>query len=75
MFAVARKNGNLSGVTWHHLRHTFASQLIDQGFDIIFVSKQLGHSSTDVTWKVYGHLCKEDEKLVRARETMDAYAR
>jgi integrase len=48
--------------------------LLDQGFDILFVSKQLGHSSADVTWKVYGHLVKEDEKLERARVSFDGFA-
>jgi integrase len=61
-------------VTWHHLRHTFASHLLDQGFDILFVSKQLGHSSADVTWKVYGHLVKEEEKLEKARISFDGFA-
>jgi hypothetical protein len=35
VFMVATKNSYLTEVTWHHLRHTFASHLLDQGFDII----------------------------------------
>ena len=38
------------------LRHTFASELIRQGHDIVYVSKMLGHHSPAFTLKVYAHL-------------------
>jgi integrase len=31
-------------VTFHALRHTHASQLIDAGVDIVTISKRLGHA-------------------------------
>jgi len=38
------------------LRHTFASQLIQNGESLAHIRDQLGHSSIAVTVDVYGHL-------------------
>jgi hypothetical protein len=37
------------------MRHTFASQLLQAGAAITYVSKQMGHSDTSITLKVYAH--------------------
>ena len=52
----ASARANLTGVTFHALRHTFASLLIDQGHDPVFVSRQLGHANPAITLRVYAHL-------------------
>jgi integrase len=36
-------------ITFHALRHTHASQLIDAGVDIVTISKRLGHAKPDIT--------------------------
>ena len=43
-------------VTFHTLRHTYASQLVEDGTPLSIVARQLGHSSTSTVDKVYGHL-------------------
>lgn len=43
-------------VTFHTLRHTFASKWLQRGVPIYTVSKWLGHSSVKMTESVYGHL-------------------
>ena len=48
-------------ITFHGLRHTHASQLIDAGVDIVTISKRLGHASPDVTLRVYAHLFQRDD--------------
>ena len=48
-------------VTFHALRHTHASQLIDAGVDIVTISKRLGHSKPDITLRVYAHLFRKDD--------------
>jgi integrase len=48
-------------VTFHALRHTHASQLIDEGVDIVTISKRLGHSKPDITLRIYAHLFKKDD--------------
>jgi len=49
---VIRKAG-LRYFRIHDLRHTFASQLLCNGANILYVSQQLGHSSPVITMKIY----------------------
>lgn len=53
-FALACRKAGISGVTWHTLRHTFASRLVDRGVDIVTVQQLLGHSTVTVTMR-YTH--------------------
>jgi integrase len=53
-------------ITFHGLRHTHASQLIDAGVDIVTISKRLGHASPDVTLRVYAHLFRRDDDKAAA---------
>jgi integrase len=48
-------------VTFRALRHTHASQLIDEGVDIVTISKRLGHAKPDITLRVYAHLFRRDD--------------
>ena len=43
-------------VGFHGLRHTHASMLIDQGVDVVTISKRLGHASPTITLQTYSHL-------------------
>jgi integrase len=51
----------LCGVPLYSLRHTHASQLIDEGVDVVTISKRLGHASPAITLKVYAHLFRKDD--------------
>jgi integrase len=42
-------------LTFHKLRHTFASLLLSKGKDIAEVSRLLGHSDCAITLRVYSH--------------------
>jgi integrase len=53
-------------ITFHGLRHTHASQLIDAGVDIVTISKRLGHASPDITLRVYAHLFRQDDRKAAA---------
>ncbi len=48
------KKAGISSVTWHTLRHTFASRLVNRGVDIGTVKELLGHSTVTVTMR-YAH--------------------
>jgi integrase len=48
-------------VTFHSLRHTHASQLIDAGIDIVTISRRLGHAKPDITLRIYAHLFRKDD--------------
>jgi integrase len=53
----------LPAITFHSLRHTHASHLIDAGIDVVKISRRLGHSKPTVTLDVYAHLLdKRDDK-------------
>src|SRR5207247_11407143 len=52
---------DMPDVTFHALRHTHASQLIDAGVDIVTISKRLGHAKPDITLRVYAHLFHKDD--------------
>ncbi|MBA4405692.1 hypothetical protein C0389_00290 [bacterium] len=54
-----RGSGINPKLTFHSLRHTFASWLVQRGVSIYEVSKLLGHSSIAVT-EIYSHLRAED---------------
>jgi integrase len=53
-------------VTFHDLRHTHASQLIDAGVDIVTISKRLGHAKPDITLRIYAHLFRNDDSKAAA---------
>jgi integrase len=52
-------------LTWHCLRHTYASLLIANRLPITYVSRRLGHATSTVTLDTYGHLwgAAEDDDL------------
>jgi integrase len=54
-------DAGIPDVTFHALRHTHASQLIDAGVDIVTISKRLGHSKPDITLRVCAHLFRKDD--------------
>ncbi|MDA8271506.1 MAG: tyrosine-type recombinase/integrase [Actinomycetota bacterium] len=50
--------------TVHELRHTAASQLLNDRVPMQIVSRTLGHSSITITLDVYAHLSDQDSDLV-----------
>jgi len=52
-FKRALKKAGLRSIRFHDLRHTFASQLLSKGTNVLYVSQQLGHSNPGITMKIY----------------------
>jgi integrase len=71
-FQLACKKAGISGVTWHTLRHTFASRLVNRGVDIVTVKELLGHSTVTVTMR-YAHtnLASKQEAVQRLAPRCD----
>jgi integrase len=50
------KTAGLRAFTFHELRHTYASGLVNRGIPLAYVAAQLGHSDTRMVERYYGHL-------------------
>jgi integrase len=63
---AACEAAKLQGVTFHILRHTYASHAVMNGMPIAVLSAQLGHKDTRITERHYAHLCQTyKQKLIR----------
>lgn len=56
------KRHNLDYLTFHELRHTSATYLINKGVNPKAVSQRLGHSDTSVTMEIYSHTFEHTKK-------------
>jgi integrase len=52
-------------VSPHSLRHYFGASLISRGVSVVAVSRWLGHSSPEITYRVYACLKPDDEQAGR----------
>ena len=50
-----------TGLKFHELRHTQASQLAASGMDVKTVRHRLGHSSATLTMNLYAHALPEND--------------
>jgi integrase len=55
----------------HDTRHTFASLLIAQGRDPVFVSKQIGHENVSTTMNIYADLFDRRKYADEARDALE----
>jgi integrase len=55
-FNEACKAAHIKGASFHCLRHSYASRLVNKGVPLAFVADQLGHSNIEMVTKHYGHL-------------------
>ncbi len=62
-FSQIRKEFGVPWFTFHVLRHTFASLLLNQGLEVHIVAKILGHESMAVTEKIYFHFIPLTRKV------------
>lgn len=64
--AKALDKAEIEALTFHELRHSYASDLVNRGVPLIVVARQLGHSDTQMVEKHYGHLCKTaEQRMIR----------
>ncbi len=53
---LLEKEAGIPHIRIHDLRHSFASMLINAGIPIGVISKLCGHSSPEITYRIYSHL-------------------
>ena len=68
---AACESAGLEQVTFHILRHTYASQLAMNGAPMKFIADQLGHKSTRITERHYAHLGDEYKRQTIKRTLPD----
>ena len=57
--AVALQRSKITpAITFHGLRHTYASHAIMNGVPLMVVAQNLGHADTRMCERHYGHLAK-----------------
>jgi len=71
--ALLRKLDLPSSLTLYSLRHTFASQLLDQGVKPVDVARVMGHKNVITTLTFYAHAIPQDDtpyldRLTAARQ-------
>lgn len=64
VFKKILKRYGLREITFHQLRHTNATLLINSNVDINTVSERLGHSNVATTLNVYTHVLDDTKKQV-----------
>lgn len=61
-FKSAKDETGVKNIRMHDIRHSYASRLLAEGYSIMFVSKQLGHSDITTTLNTYTSLLEDKEK-------------
>jgi len=59
-------------LTLRSLRHGYASLLIANGLNVVFVSRQLGHANPSITLEVYAHLYARADHAASASAALEA---
>jgi integrase len=54
----------------HSLRHTYASLLLTQGANMLYVKEQLGHHNIQVTVDIYGYLVPQSVRHADQLDTL-----
>lgn len=61
------KSNNIPDISFHTLRHTYATRCIEYNFDIKTLSELMGHSNVSTTLKVYTHSVTEHKRDLSER--------
>lgn len=72
-FADGIKASGVKKIRIHDLRHSFATNAINNGCNIVAVSKYLGHSNIQQTLETYTHLLeKTDDEMIQTMNNVVA---
>jgi Site-specific recombinase XerC len=69
-FDVAAKEAGLQAVSFHSMRHAFASRMIDRGISSTVLAKLMGHESSAITERRYIHLFDQQRTDDAVRQAM-----
>ncbi len=69
-FEAAAETAGIEGVTFHSMRHAFASRMIDRGISSTVLAALMGHESSTITEKRYVHLFDRQRTDEAVRQAM-----
>ena len=61
---LIKKQNEFPQIRFHDLRHSVASNLLNDGFTTVQVAEWLGHSSSTTTLKFYAHIDKTSKMAI-----------
>lgn len=72
LFKRCVRQAGIPDANFHSLRHTFATRALEQGMDVVTVSRLLGHATPSITLDKYGHAL-DDHKRVSVEKLDGVY--
>ena len=76
LFKRCVRQAGIADANFHSLRHTFATRALEQGMDVVTLSRLLGHANPSITLDKYGHALDDHkrESMERLDTLYDAVA-
>jgi integrase len=68
----AAAKAGIEGVTFHSMRHAFASRMISRGITSTVLAALMGHESSTITERRYIHLFDRERTDEQVRQAMSA---
>ena len=62
LFKRCVRQAGIQDANFHALRHTFATRSLEQGMDVVTLSRLLGHASPSITMDKYGHALDDHKR-------------
>lgn len=63
LFKRCVRQAGIADANFHSLRHTFATRALEQGMDVVTLSRLLGHANPSITLDKYGHAMDDHKRL------------
>ncbi len=73
LFKRCIRQAGIPDANFHSLRHTFATRSLEQGMDVVTLSRLLGHATPSITLDKYGHAL-DDHKRDSVAKLGDIYS-
>ena len=73
-FEAAAARAGIEGVTFHSMRHAFASRMISRGIDSTVLAALMGHESSTITERRYVHLFDQQRTDEQVRRAMSVWS-
>ena len=73
LFKRCVRQAGIPDANFHSLRHTFATRSLEQGMDVVTLSRLLGHANPSITLDKYGHAL-DDHKRISVAKLGDIYS-